>query len=85
MMAKPKLKLLKFKSHRDRARLSSIETLQEALRQAKQGDVVAVGIAVVRPTGAVNCSRSETDDVARLLGAVALLNHRTLVATENEE
>lgn len=79
----PKPKLLKFKSHRDLARLSSIEALQEALRQAKQGDVVAVGIAVVRPNGAINTSRSDTDDVARLLGAISLLQHRTLSATEN--
>jgi hypothetical protein len=61
-----------------------IQTLEDALAQAREGDITAVSIAVVRPNGAVNCSRSETDDVGRLLGAMSLAQsrmHRDIEAT----
>lgn len=57
---------------------SVIETLAEALKQAKEGRVCAVGIALVRPNGAVNTCNSETDRGPALLGAIEILKIRTL-------
>lgn len=48
-----------------------IETLEKALAQARTGDIAAVALAVVRPDGSVSTSRSRSDDVGRLLGALA--------------
>lgn len=84
-MPKRNPKLVKFKPLIDISKASAIDTLKEALKEAQAGDVTSVAIAVVRPTGAINCSRSDTHDIGRLLGAIALLNHRALLATEKDE
>lgn len=52
------------------------QTLQAILDQAKDGEITSVVIAYVRPDGAINRSRSQTDDIGRLLGAVALAQAR---------
>lgn len=83
-MARRNPKLVKFKPLIDISKQSAIKTLEEALRQAKAGDVISVGIAVVRPSGSINASRSDTHDVGRLLGAISLLHHRTLTDTERD-
>lgn len=62
--------------------LSVIETLEAALAEAKAGNIVAVALSVVRPSGAINTSRSQTDDVARLLGAVGLTHARLVKAID---
>lgn len=85
MPAKKFPKLVKFKSRDKLVRESAVKTLKEALDEAKRGEIVAVAIAVVRPNNAVNTSRSETDDIGRLLGAIDLLHYRTLKATEEDE
>jgi hypothetical protein len=72
----------KLETSREVHRKSTIETIEEALRQAKAGEVIAVGIAVVRPLGSINTAFSDTDNCAALIGAAALLQHRIVVATE---
>lgn len=61
---------------------SVIGTLEEALRQANEGDVVAVCLAVVRPDGALNTAWSDANPVAPLLGGVSLLQSRLLSALD---
>lgn len=62
---------------------SVIETLEEALAEARAGQIIAVGIAVVRPNGSINSSRSQTDNVAPLLGAMVLAQTRFTKAIED--
>ena len=57
---------------------SVIETLEEALKQARAGDVQAITIAVVRPNGSLNTSWSNNSNVSPMLGATLLLQHRLM-------
>lgn len=61
---------------------SVIATLEEALRQANEGEVVAVCLAVVRPDGSLNTAWSDADPVAPLLGGATLLQSRILAALD---
>lgn len=56
--------------------LDVIETLEEVLAHAKDGEISAVAIAFIRPDGSCNTQRSATDDMGRLLGAITLLQAR---------
>lgn len=69
----------------DRAacRASAVETLEAALADARDGRVVAVAVAVVRPQGGVNVAWSRSDDLGRLLGAASVLQHK-LAASQSE-
>lgn len=55
---------------------SVIETLEEALKEARAGDITCIALAFVRPSGAINTSVSATDNVGALLGALALAQFR---------
>lgn len=69
-------------TERDIVKQSVIETLETTLEQARAGDVVAVGIAVLRPSGAGNAGFSDSDNCIGLLGAVEILRHRLLNSIE---
>lgn len=64
----------------DRAAIQAevVGLLEETLAEARDGGIVAVGIAKVRPDGAVSTARSRSDNVALLAGSTALLHHRLL-------
>lgn len=68
--------ILSLITERDVCRSSVIETIEKALQQAKDGEILAVGLAVVRPDHAVCTSWSQTDVVGTLLGAVTLLQKK---------
>lgn len=71
-------KVVPLATEREACRASVIQTLEAALADAREGRIIAVSISIVRPDGAANCSRSQTDDVARLLGAITLAQGRLL-------
>jgi hypothetical protein len=68
------------KTQREQCRSSVLETLEEVTAEAD--DVVGIGIAILRPDGSINTCFSDCDNVAALLGAATLLQHRLLKATE---
>lgn len=68
--------IVALKTGRDECVQSVIDTLEECLADAKDGRIVAVALAVVRPDGSINTSRSISDDVGRLLGAMSLAQAR---------
>lgn len=53
-----------------------IARLTAALKAAKKGELVTVGICGIARDGSVWSSWSETDDFAKLLGAVSRLGYR---------
>ena len=67
------------KTERAASNEAAISLLETALTEAKNGDIVAVAIAVVRPTGHTNCAFTDFDNAGMLLGAVALLQSRLIV------
>lgn len=72
------------KTERSECIEDAINTLETALQEAREGRVVAVAVAVIRPDGAGNGAFSQTDDVMRLLGSMSMLQHRLLMAAEAE-
>jgi hypothetical protein len=64
-------------------RASVIETLEDALEDAKAGNIRSVAIAVVRPDLALNACWSDSDSAAPLIGAVALLQKRLIEALDD--
>lgn len=58
------------------ARAETIKILEDVLREAKDGDVVAVAIASVTSWGAGRTVVSPSDNVLTLAGTVARLQHR---------
>ena len=79
------LKVVPFKPRPCPYKESVIETLNEVLKEAEEGNVNAVVVAVVRPNGAITCNSSEGETVGLMVGALALAHHRILAATEAED
>jgi hypothetical protein len=61
---------------------SVIEVLDALMNDAKEGKIVAIAAAVIRPDGCMNCTYSQTDNAAYLLGAIQLLSSRILKSLE---
>lgn len=76
------MKLHVLQTYRDKVKQSVVETLEAALQQAKDGDIVAVGVAILRPNGAANAGFSDSDNCVGLLGAVEILRNRVLKGIE---
>lgn len=53
-----------------------ISTLEEAIEQARKGELSSVAIAVVYRSGVTSCSWSKAASVSLLIGAVARLQAR---------
>ena len=60
-----------------------ISTLARALDEARAGDVVAVGMFVVRPDGHANCCFTNHFNATAMLGGVSLLQARLMANIEN--
>ena len=56
--------------------------LEEWLSRAKDGKLHAVAIAAVHPDGAVSTDWSAGGRLIGVIGAVAILNHRVMMAVE---
>ena len=56
----------------------AIDRLEEALKQAKAGELIAVAIAAVTSTGAITRAWSSCELVGPLIGAVANLQHELI-------
>jgi hypothetical protein len=65
------LKLVKTNVSKD-----AVDILEQLLKEAKEGNIIAVGAAIVRPNGYVCSATSETEHVAQMLGAMELLKYR---------
>lgn len=65
-------------TERATCRASVVERLEEALEAAREGKIVAVGIAGVAPDGGGICSQSDCENVTTLIGAVEILRARML-------
>lgn len=76
--SKPKLRVVKIVTNRTVAHAESIEMLEQALEEARSGEIVALGLAVVRPGGQINCGFSSSRPAGLLLGAIALLNQHAI-------
>jgi hypothetical protein len=61
---------------------SVIEVLDALMASAKEGKIVAIGAAVIRPDGCMNSTFSQSDNAAQLLGAIQLLSYRVLESLE---
>lgn len=56
----------------------AVDRLEEALKQAKAGELVAVAIAAVTSTGGITRAWSSCESVGSLIGAVANLQHELI-------
>ena len=72
-------------TERDIVHQSVIETLEAALIEAREGEIIGIALGVVRPDLSINTSWSQTDGIGPLLGASSLLHHRLLMALEDDE
>jgi hypothetical protein len=61
---------------------SVVETIEAVLAEAKEGRIVAVALAVVRPDMATNRSWSETDCLPALIGGTAILMQQMMKAAD---
>lgn len=68
----------------DADKQAAIDTLEEALAEAKDGRIQAVAIAAVRPGFAINTAWSTNNCIAPMLGAVLLLQNRLARALDDE-
>lgn len=69
-------------TYRSECVASVVAMLEQALEEAKSGQVIAAGLAVVRPDCAINTAFSKSDNVGPLLGACTLLSSRVLANIE---
>lgn len=60
----------------------AVATLEEALRQAREGEVIAVAVVVVRPNLATSSTHSRTDNLPTLIGGTALLSARLIASAD---
>lgn len=56
-----------------------IEILTRLLAEAEAGEIESIAIAVVRMDGSCDTETSSTDNFQRLVGSIAILQHRTMV------
>lgn len=75
-------KVFVLETDRAACQASVVEVLEDALRAARAGEVASVALAIVAHSGAICTSRSDTEDVGRLLGAMALAQAHLLEALE---
>jgi hypothetical protein len=61
---------------------SVMGVLDELMKEAKEGRLAAIAVAVIRPDGCMNSTFSNSDKAAMLLGAVQLLSSRLLASLE---
>lgn len=76
------MSVVPLKTERAASNEAAVEMLEKALAEAKDGEIIAVGIAVVRPGGHVNCGHTSFDCAGMLLGATALLQSRLIANME---
>lgn len=70
------MKVVALATERSRSNQQVIDQLEAALAEAKNGEIVGLGLAVVRPGNHVNCGFTDFDCAGLLLAAVALLQSR---------
>jgi hypothetical protein len=75
-------KLRVLDTRRSECRRSVVATLEKALEQAKDGEVVAVALAVVRPDMTTETAWSEVDALSALIGGVARLSVKLIATVE---
>jgi hypothetical protein len=74
--------IVNFKGERQKSNEDVIHLLEQVLEEAKEGRIVAVGLAVVRPSSNVNCCFTDFDNAGLLMGAAAMLQARLIANLE---
>lgn len=74
--------IVKFTGGRHKSSEAVVKLLEKILEEAKGGEIVAIGVAVVRPSSHVNCAFTDFDNAGLLMGATALLQSRLITNTE---
>lgn len=72
------MSVLPLKTERCESSQAAIILLEHILDEARNGEVVAVGVAVVRPGSHINCGFTDFDNAGLLIGASALLQARLI-------
>ena len=78
-------KIVKFEASVELSSKDAVEVIESALREAKNGKVTSVAIALVRTDGAIGTRIPESiDNIGLLLGAVSLLQYRLMKDIEED-
>jgi hypothetical protein len=78
------MEVVQLKPVADKEKESTIEVLEEMIKQAREGHIQSVGIAVLRPDGSTGTAWSDAT-ASGLLAAISLLNHRLIKAIDFED
>lgn len=65
-------------TQREQCKQSAVGVLEHALEQARNGEIVSVAVAIVRPNGAASSMHSDTDCLPALIGAANVSLHRLM-------
>lgn len=76
------VEIVDFKSRDQRINEDVVATLEHYLAMAKRGELVSLGIAGILNTGEVCTTTCRTDNLATLLGSMALMQHRAMMHTK---
>lgn len=71
--------LMELKTRPQQIQDDVIDKLENALAQARRGEIIGVAIAATSPDGAISVGYSQSDDIGRILGAVTYLQHRLCI------
>lgn len=74
--------IVKLVTERDRIKEDVVNQLEKALEQAREGNVVAVAIAMVDKEGRGNYRWSEGDMATTMVGAVQRMQHMLNLAVD---
>lgn len=72
--------IVKLETRSSQVVTSVVETLEEVLRQAREGEIISVAIAVVHNDRSIGTTWSETDEFPILLGSISRLEYRVNLA-----
>lgn len=72
------MSVVALETQRTRSNQQVIDQLETALAEAKNGEIMGLGLAIVRPGNHVNCGFTDFDVAGLLLAAVALLQARVM-------
>lgn len=78
------VEIVKLVTERDRIKEDVVNQLEKALEQAREGNVVAVAIAMIDREGRGNYRWSEGDMATTMVGAVQRLQHMLNITLDQD-
>jgi hypothetical protein len=76
------MQIVKLKTIKDECNQEVIDKLEEALDDARNGDITAIGLALVHRDNSISIDHSGAERAGLLLGACAHLLHRINIVTD---